>query len=236
MNQVRRLFEQQSNAGISRTEEIIADIKAGKMVILVDEEDRENEGDLLFAADFVTPEAINFMARHARGLVCLTLTEERCRQLQLRADGAGQPLLARHHIYRFDRGGQRGDHRYFGARPRPHGPGGGGARRQARGHRPARAHIPDRGAARRRAGARRTYRSRLRPDGAGRPDAGRGDLRDHEGRRQHGAAARPDRIRQGTRPEDRHHRRPDPFPQPDGIAGRARGASATSPLRTAAFA
>jgi len=83
MNQVHRLFEQQSNMSISRTEEIIADIKAGKMVILVDEEDRENEGDLLLAADFVTPEKINFMARFARGLICLTLTEEHCRQLQL---------------------------------------------------------------------------------------------------------------------------------------------------------
>jgi len=83
MNQVHRLFEQQSNISISRTEEIIADIKAGKMVILVDEEDRENEGDLLLAADFVTPEKINFMARFARGLICLTLTEERCRALQL---------------------------------------------------------------------------------------------------------------------------------------------------------
>ena len=83
MNQVHRLFDHQSNMSISRTEEIIADIKAGKMVILVDEEDRENEGDLLLAADFVTPETINFMARFARGLICLTLTEERCRQLQL---------------------------------------------------------------------------------------------------------------------------------------------------------
>jgi len=53
------------------------------MVILVDEEDRENEGDLVVAAEHVTPEAINFMAKHARGLVCLTLTEERCRQLNL---------------------------------------------------------------------------------------------------------------------------------------------------------
>jgi 3,4-dihydroxy 2-butanone 4-phosphate synthase/GTP cyclohydrolase II len=61
--------------------EIIEEIRAGRMVVLVDEEDRENEGDLLFAAEFVTPEAINFMIRHARGLVCLTLTEERCRQL-----------------------------------------------------------------------------------------------------------------------------------------------------------
>jgi 3,4-dihydroxy 2-butanone 4-phosphate synthase/GTP cyclohydrolase II len=69
---------------LSPIEDIIADIKAGKMVILVDEEDRENEGDLLMAAEFVTPEAINFMVTHARGLICLTLTDERCRQLGLR--------------------------------------------------------------------------------------------------------------------------------------------------------
>src|SRR3954465_8636738 len=68
---------------ISSTAEIIADLRAGKIVILVDEEDRENEGDLLLAAEFVTPEAINFMAKHGRGLIFLTLTEERCRQLGL---------------------------------------------------------------------------------------------------------------------------------------------------------
>ena len=68
---------------ISAIEEIIADIKLGKMVVLVDEEDRENEGDLVLAADFVTPAAINFMATHGRGLICLTLTEEHCNQLDL---------------------------------------------------------------------------------------------------------------------------------------------------------
>ncbi|MCE9638852.1 MAG: 3,4-dihydroxy-2-butanone-4-phosphate synthase [Betaproteobacteria bacterium] len=68
---------------VSTTTEIIADIRAGKMVILVDEEDRENEGDLVLAADFVTPEAINFMARYGRGLICLTLTEQKCRSLNL---------------------------------------------------------------------------------------------------------------------------------------------------------
>lgn len=67
----------------SGTAEIIAEIQAGRMVVLVDEEDRENEGDLVMAAQFVTAEAINFMAKHARGLICLTLTEERCRQLGL---------------------------------------------------------------------------------------------------------------------------------------------------------
>ncbi len=68
---------------ISPITEIIAELRAGKMAILIDEEDRENEGDLVLAADFVTPEAINFMARYGRGLICLTLTEEKCRQLNL---------------------------------------------------------------------------------------------------------------------------------------------------------
>ncbi|PUE62667.1 3,4-dihydroxy-2-butanone-4-phosphate synthase [Limnohabitans sp. 2KL-17] len=68
---------------ISPVEEIVADMKAGRIVILVDEEDRENEGDLVLAADHVTPEAINFMARFGRGLICLTLTRERCEFLQL---------------------------------------------------------------------------------------------------------------------------------------------------------
>ncbi len=68
---------------ISPTAEIIAEIRAGRMVVLVDEEDRENEGDLVLAAEFATPETINFMARYGRGLICLTLTEERCRQLKL---------------------------------------------------------------------------------------------------------------------------------------------------------
>ena len=63
--------------------EIVAELAAGRMVILVDEEDRENEGDLVLAADHVTPEAINFMAKFGRGLICLTLTKERCERLQL---------------------------------------------------------------------------------------------------------------------------------------------------------
>ena len=68
---------------ISPIPELVADLAAGRMVILVDEEDRENEGDLVLAADHVTPEAINFMARFGRGLICLTLTRDRCERLQL---------------------------------------------------------------------------------------------------------------------------------------------------------
>ena len=68
---------------ISPVQDIVAEMRAGRMVILVDEEDRENEGDLVLAADHVTPEAINFMARFGRGLICLTLTRERCEFLRL---------------------------------------------------------------------------------------------------------------------------------------------------------
>lgn len=73
---------------LNTTAEIIEDIRQGKMVVLMDDEDRENEGDLVMAAEQVRPEDINFMAKHARGLICLTLTPERCKQLEL-------PLMVR---------------------------------------------------------------------------------------------------------------------------------------------
>jgi 3,4-dihydroxy 2-butanone 4-phosphate synthase len=73
--------------GLAAVEAALARIRAGGMVIMVDDEDRENEGDLAMAADFVTPEAINFMARHGRGLICLSLTEERVERL-------GLPMMA----------------------------------------------------------------------------------------------------------------------------------------------
>ena len=79
----------QPSVAISPLQDIIEDMRAGRMVILVDEEDRENEGDLVLAADHVTPEAINFMARFGRGLICLTLTRERCEHLSL------PPMVAR---------------------------------------------------------------------------------------------------------------------------------------------
>jgi 3,4-dihydroxy 2-butanone 4-phosphate synthase/GTP cyclohydrolase II len=78
-----------SPVAISPVEDIVAQMRAGRIVILVDEEDRENEGDLVLAAEHVTPEAINFMARFGRGLVCLTLTRERCERLKL------PPMVAR---------------------------------------------------------------------------------------------------------------------------------------------
>ncbi|WP_289118093.1 bifunctional 3,4-dihydroxy-2-butanone-4-phosphate synthase/GTP cyclohydrolase II [uncultured Idiomarina sp.] len=73
---------------LNSTEEIIKDIATGKMVIIMDDENRENEGDLMIAAEHVTAEAVNFMARYGRGLICQTMTEERCKQLNL-------PLMVR---------------------------------------------------------------------------------------------------------------------------------------------
>jgi len=69
--------------GLSTTEEIIEDMRQGKMVILMDDEDRENEGDLIVPAQKVTPDIINFMATYGRGLICMTMTDERCKQLNL---------------------------------------------------------------------------------------------------------------------------------------------------------
>ena len=71
------------NTSVSPVEDIVAEMRAGRMVILVDEEDRENEGDLVLAADHVSAEAINFMARYGRGLICLTLTRAHCERLKL---------------------------------------------------------------------------------------------------------------------------------------------------------
>jgi 3,4-dihydroxy 2-butanone 4-phosphate synthase/GTP cyclohydrolase II len=72
------------SATISPVSEIISEIRAGNIVILVDDEDRENEGDLVFAAQFVTPEKVNFLARHGRGLICMPITEEHAQRLGLR--------------------------------------------------------------------------------------------------------------------------------------------------------
>ena len=86
MNDINQYFlslQRNQAVSISPISQIIQDIQDGKMVMLVDEEDRENEGDLIIAAQFVTSEHINFMAKHGRGLICLTLTEQHCKQLNL---------------------------------------------------------------------------------------------------------------------------------------------------------
>jgi 3,4-dihydroxy 2-butanone 4-phosphate synthase/GTP cyclohydrolase II len=79
----RELYPEMAESPFAAVEEAIEDVRAGRMVVVVDSPDRENEGDLVMGAECVTPEAINFMARHARGLICLTLTPERCDELGL---------------------------------------------------------------------------------------------------------------------------------------------------------
>jgi len=79
----------------------VAEMKAGRMIVVVDDEDRENEGDLTLAAEFCTPEAINFMAKWGRGLICLTLTEAR-RCVAAGADDAGQYFAVWDGVYGVD--------------------------------------------------------------------------------------------------------------------------------------
>ncbi|MEO0654775.1 MAG: 3,4-dihydroxy-2-butanone-4-phosphate synthase, partial [Pseudomonadota bacterium] len=80
---------------VSPIEEIIEDARAGRMFILVDHEDRENEGDLVIPAQFATPQTINFMAKHGRGLICLSLTKERVTKL-------GLPMMASNNASRHE--------------------------------------------------------------------------------------------------------------------------------------
>ena len=82
---------------LNTTAEIVEDLKQGKIVIIMDDEDRENEGDLVMAAECVTPEAINFMAKYARGLICLPMTSEKCDSLNL-------PLMVNNNTSRFQTG------------------------------------------------------------------------------------------------------------------------------------
>ena len=84
---LQNFAQNKHNFFMNNIEDIINDLKKGKMVILVDDEDRENEGDLLLAADHVTPEFINFMAKYGRGLICLTLTEDKAKKLKASING-----------------------------------------------------------------------------------------------------------------------------------------------------
>ena len=117
---------------MSPIEEIIEEARQGRMFILVDDEDRENEGDLVIPAQMATADAVNFMARYGRGLICLSMTKERIAQLGLKL--MAQDNASRHQtaFTVSHRGPRRGDHRHFRRRPRPH--------RRSR-------HRPDQGAA-----------------------------------------------------------------------------------------
>ncbi len=145
-------------AHFATIEEALEEIKAGRMVVVVDDEDRENEGDLTMAAQFVSPEAINFMAVHGRGLICLSMTEERAQTPASASDGTRQPVPLRHRLHRVHRGQARRDHRHLRGRPGAHHPGGYRPRQRRRGPGPAGARLSA-GRARRAA----SWRGRVRP-------------------------------------------------------------------------
>ena len=100
---------------LSPIEEVIEDARNGRMFILVDAEERENEGDLVIPAQMATPDAINFMAKHGRGLICLALTPERAKQLHLELMSRSIRAPPFHRLHRLDRGAGRGLDRHFGA-------------------------------------------------------------------------------------------------------------------------
>ena len=102
-----RLYPDLVDSPFATVEEALDEMRAGRMIVVVDSPDRENEGDLVMAADCITADAVNFMARHARGLICLALTPERCDELGPADDDRAQPHPVRHRLHRLDRG-QRG--------------------------------------------------------------------------------------------------------------------------------
>ena len=173
--------------------ELIDDIRQGKMVVIMDDEERENEGDLVIAAECVRPEDVNFMAKNARGLICLTLTRERCEFLQL-------PLMVNDNRTRHKTSFTVSIEAASGVttgisaadRARTIQVAVAGDSRPGR-HYPARPHLSDHGPARWRAAAGRPHRSRLRP----RPARGLcsigGYRRNHERRRAAWPAARTSR-------------------------------------------
>ncbi len=145
--------------GFATVEEAVDEIRQGRMIVLVDDEDRENEGDLTLAAEKITPEAINFMAKFGRGLICLALTEQRCDELNL-------PLMSPINTSGF----RSRDYHFDGDRSED----------PAAGPRAARAHVPTAGAEWRRAGSRGADGSERGPVAHRGPQSLRCDLRNHE--------------------------------------------------------
>ena len=199
---------------LSSPEEIIDEARNGRMFILVDDEDRENEGDLVIPAQMATPDAINFMATHGRGLICLALTRERVEQL-------GLDLMSR------DNGTRHETAFTVSIEAREGVTTGISAADRARTisvaidaskgpeHIVTPGHVfPLVAQRRRRAGARRPYRGGGRRVAPRRAQPVGRDLRDHEGRRHDGAARRSRRLRAASRPEDRHDPRSDRLSPP----------------------
>ena len=235
MPPVTMTADTRTESPFATVEEAIEDIRAGRFVVVVDDEDRENEGDLTIAAQFATPEAVNFMVTHARGLVCLCLTEERCDELGLRqmTDQNETPFGT---AFTVTVEAREGVTTGISAHDRAHtiqvavDPTSGPRDLVQPGHifplRARRGGVlaalgPDRGG--------------RRPRAARRPDPGRRGLRDHEGRRDDGPRARPDRVLRDPRAEDDHGRRPDRVPPPPREARRARSTSVTLPTAYGKF-
>ena len=100
---------------LSPIEEVIEDARNGRMFILVDAEERENEGDLVIPAQMATPDAINFMTKHGRGLVCLSLNADRAKQLHLELMSSSKSRAPFHGLHRVNRSARRGKHGHLGA-------------------------------------------------------------------------------------------------------------------------
>ncbi len=153
-------------------EDVIEDIRQGKMVILVDDEDRENEGDLTMAAELVTPEAINFMARYGRGLICLALAPDFIDRLQLKPMVRDNQSRFQTAFTRFHRGQAGGHHRHFGGGPGHHHPHGSGGRGPARRPGEPGPYFPAPGQKGRGSGAHRPDRGVRGPGPPGRAEIG----------------------------------------------------------------
>ena len=221
------------NTVFATVEEAIEEIRAGRFVVVVDDEDRENEGDLTIAAQFVTPEAVNFMATHGRGLICLCLTPERCEELGLRqmTDQNETPFGTAFTVSIEAREGVSTG--ISAARPRADDPGRDRSDLDRLRPRPAGPRLPAAGPLRRRPPALRADRGRRRPRAARRARAGRRRLRDHERGRHDGARLRPGRLLRAPRAEDGHRRRPDRVPAPAREPRRARRLGPAPDRRTA---
>ncbi len=204
-----------SSGPFATVDDAVAAIRRGEMVIVVDDEDRENEGDLTMAAEKVTPEAINFMAKHGRGLICLPMTGERLDKLEI-------PLMVERNSTRFETAfcvaieAKRGTSTGISAADRA-------ATVRAAinpqdetvGSRAARPHLSVAGARRRCAGAGGADRGGGRSGAHRRPDTGGRDLRNHERRRHDGARAGAHEVRQAAQAADDHDRRSDSLPHAD---------------------
>ncbi len=211
----------QGDVEFSSVEDALEDVRRGRMVVVCDGEDRENEGDLVLAAQFATPEAINFMAKEARGLICLALTDDRCDELGLDLMSAKNeaPLQTAFTVsIEAAEGVTTGISAHDRARTvqvaiDPHS---GPEDLVQPGH-----IFPLKAKSGRGARANGAHRGERRPRSARRADPGRGYLRDHERGRDDGPGARPGAVLRAPRAEDDHRRRPDRVPAADRAPDRA---------------